>query len=115
MTVFIGAYIYHGQMRELRLEAETIEEARAVAAPWGVAITKEGVWGPAGTIPSEPFAYDEKTARRLLGGVSTTTLWRWVHQGYLARLPGTKRVLITRESVENWIKKQKPRKEPAVV
>ena len=45
-------------------------------------------------------AYNAKDACRLLGGVSQKTLWRWCALRYLERVPNTRKVLITRQSIE---------------
>lgn len=48
---------------------------------------------------SIPEAYDLPEAQKLLGGVSRSTIYRDVHKGLLNRVPGTRRVLITRKSI----------------
>ena len=47
-----------------------------------------------------PFAYDQRKARELLGGISRATLYNWLAVGRLERVPDTRRVLITRQSLE---------------
>jgi len=46
--------------------------------------------------------YDAPTARRMLGNISHTTLWQEILLGNLERVPGTRRCLVTRESVLAW-------------
>jgi hypothetical protein len=84
-------------------EAETEQEARDFAYKCGA-----GLEGPAagpGTISGPvPENYDEKTARRLLGGLSRSTLYRELGRGKLERVPGVRKVLVTRRSLERWRK-----------
>lgn len=80
-------------------EAPDESEAKAFAVQVGA-----GFEGPAirpevnGEPP--PAAYNEDTARRLLGGISKSTLYREIQDGKLQRVPGTRRILITRTSIE---------------
>jgi hypothetical protein len=47
-----------------------------------------------------PEAYPLSVAQKLLGGVSRSTIYRDLFNGRLERLPHTRRVLITRRSIE---------------
>lgn len=47
-----------------------------------------------------PESYELPVAQKLLGGISRSTIYRDVHRGLLDRVPHTRRVLITRESIE---------------
>lgn len=47
-----------------------------------------------------PESYELDKARELLGGISRSTVYREIHNGLLERVPNTRRVLITRESIE---------------
>lgn len=58
------------------------------------------------------FAYNEREARILLGGISRSTLHRELEDGKLKRVPGTTRLLVTHASIEargNWTAKQTAR------
>ena len=48
----------------------------------------------------EPVAFDITRAREILGGISRATVYSWLALGRLERVPGTRRVLITRSSLE---------------
>ncbi len=97
---FSGIYVAAGEIRRVVYEAKDIAEARQLASQWGVGIEGEAVTFP-GEAPSPlPVAYDEKTARYLLGGISRTTLYAELAIGRLQRLSGTRRVLVTRRSIE---------------
>ncbi len=92
-----------GRIRRITFEAADEEDARLLAAKCGAGI--EGPAAQPGVLPAtpgtpEPLAYDAQTACKLLGGVSYTTLWRWVARGELDRVSGTRHVLITRKSLE---------------
>lgn len=99
LETFSAVTVVAGQIRRLWFQAAGEEEARQLCVTWNA-----GYEGPARgpefhTTPA-PEAYDEKTARALLGGVSKMTLWRWVAVGKLDRVPGTRRFLVTRSSIE---------------
>lgn len=51
-----------------------------------------------------PESYELPDAQKLLGNVSRSTIYREVHRGLLDRVPHTRRVLITRESIERRVK-----------
>ncbi len=99
LKTFAAFYALNGTIRRVYFEAQDDEEARALCAQWGA-----GLEGPA-TRPETkteplPAAYDEKTARKLLGGISQATLYRWLAVGKLDRVADTRRLLITRSSIE---------------
>jgi hypothetical protein len=99
LTTYSAVYPVSGCLRRLWFEAASDTEALAFAARCGA-----GLEGPA-TAPAgsmEPESVDEKTARRLLGGISRTTLWRELALGDLDRVPGTRRVLVTLSSIRQW-------------
>lgn len=56
---------------------------------------------PSDSLPPPAF-YNEKSARTLLGGISRTSLYRELIRGNLIRVPGMRKILITRQSIENW-------------
>ena len=97
--------IHDGETRRLIVEAANEAEARAMCLQLGV-----GFDGPAsrGVAPSPPMpeAYDQGTARRLLGGISRTSLYKELILGTLKRVPGTRRVLVTRSSIEAWTRRR---------
>lgn len=96
---FAGLFIKDARTRRVVIEAESLEEATEIAKGWNVGITEEvvGEIAPDNVLPE---AYDEKTARRLLGGISRSTLYAWLVTGELERVPDTRRVLVTRSSIE---------------
>ena len=102
MKIFTGIYVKSGSVRRITLEADTIEEARELGAKWDVGIEGETAELTAvlaaAAIP--PEAYDLPTARRLLGNVGRSTVYRELAVGGLERVPGTNKVLITRKSLE---------------
>lgn len=100
MKTFNGIYIIGGSVRRMTIEAETLDEAKTIAGPWGVGIEGEGgsIAGP----PPIPEAYNEADARDLLGKISRTSLYRMLVRGDVERLPGTRKVLVTRLSIEQF-------------
>lgn len=97
---YSGIYVAAGEIRRVVYEAKDIAEARELAAKWGVGIEGEATAFPGDSPAPLPEAYDEKTARYLLGGISRTTLYAELATGRLQRLAGTRRVLVTRRSIE---------------
>ncbi len=97
---FSGIYVLAGEIRRVVYEAKDLAEARQIATRWGVGIEGEAVAFAGESPPPLPEAYDEKTARYLLGGISRTTLYAELATGRLQRLAGTRRVLVTRRSIE---------------
>lgn len=99
MTLYTGVYVRDGRVHRMTFEAETDSAAQELAKQWGVGLDGRAEVPELKSLPP-PEAYDEKTARQLLGGISRTTLFMELKQGYLERLPGTRRLLITRRSIE---------------
>lgn len=98
---YSGIHVAAGEIRRIVYEARDIVEARQFAAQWGVGLEGEAVAFSGESPPPLPEAYDEKTARYLLGGISRTTLYAELATGRLQRLSGTRRVLVTRRSIEH--------------
>lgn len=83
--------------RLVRIHFDATDERDAL----NVAIACNGGLVPGGGEPvQEPVAYDVKKVRELLGGVSRATVYAWLAVGRLERVPGTRRVLVTRTSLE---------------
>lgn len=97
---FSGIYVAAGEIRRVVYEAKDITEAKLLASKWGVGIEGETVAFSGESPPPLPEVYNEKTARYLLGGISRTTLYAELATGRLQRIAGTRRVLVTRRSIE---------------
>lgn len=97
--IFCANFAKEGICRRVWFESDSFESARDVATSWGVGLLGESQQ-PELRPEALPEAYDESDARRLLGGISRTTLWRELADGKLERLPGTRRLLVTRSSIE---------------
>jgi len=84
--------------RLVRIHFDAIDERDAL----NVAMACRGGLTPDAGEPVAPgpVAYDVKKARELLGGISRATVYAWLAVGRLERVPGTRRVLITRTSIE---------------
>ena len=95
MKTFAATVAVSGRAQRIVFDAQDDTAALRIATACNAALVGE-CESPAAL----PEAYNEKDARRLLGGVSSKTLWRWCALGYLERLPKTRRVLITRQSIE---------------
>lgn len=104
MMKYSAIYVDAGMIRKVTFEAENLEEARRLAAKWGFGL--EGEAQPEIGRPEErvvnPDAFDSKDSRRKLGGISRTTLYRLLARKKLSRLPDTRKVLVTRASIERY-------------
>lgn len=98
-TTFSGIYIASPLVRRVWFEADSDEQARVFCANYGF-----GYEGPR-ELPQlnasrASLAVNKKEAAQLLGGVSGRTVDRMLIRGELERLSNTRRVLITRSSIE---------------
>ena len=104
LKIFSAVFVVRGRMRRMFFEAADVAEAREFCVGWGCGLEGESM-KPEVEPERLPEAYDEKTARQLLGGISKSTLYREIQDGKLDRVPGTRRILVTRSSLEarsNW-------------
>jgi hypothetical protein len=97
---YAGVFVTDGEVRRVIYEAKDMDEAKQMATKWDIGIEGEATAMPGDAPPPLPEAYDAKTARYILGGISRTTLYAELATGRLERLPGTRRVLVTRRSIE---------------
>lgn len=104
MKFWSAVYVTNGSIRRLMFEAVTEAEAREFAVRCGAGLEGEAK-RPADSGPAA--AYDEKTARALLGNISPSTLYRELAVGNLERVPGIRKILVTRESIEAWPKRRR--------
>lgn len=104
MNQYRAIYVVAGSIRRITFEAANLEEARRLATTWG--------FGLEGEAPAEisrrqekdaaPAAVDARTACRLLGGISRAMLYRHIARKILHRLPDTRKILVTRASIERY-------------
>jgi len=94
-------------IRRIIFEATGAEEARMLAQKWGFGLEGEIQAEPMISMSNqvEQMAYDTQTACEILGGISRTSLYRLLWAGELKRLRGTRKVLITRESISRYCAK----------
>lgn len=107
MKRFSATYSSNGISCRMTFEAADLEAARAQAARWGVGVEGEALETAASVAPALPVAYDLPTACALLGNVSRATIYNWLVAGKLERVPESRRVLITRRSMERMAGAQK--------
>jgi hypothetical protein len=104
MKRFRAIYLTESCIRKVTFEAPCLDEARRLAAGWGFGLEGE----EAEELPQfqsssfAPEAFDVANACRILGDISRTTLYRLLLRGQLERLPATRKVLVTRRSVERF-------------
>lgn len=100
-------FIINGAVRRLTFDALSPEEAEKLAATWGFGLEGEIGDEPQTHLPRPDVkeAYDVSSACRVLGGISCTTLYRILVRRQLDRLPATRKVLVTRKSIERFCSK----------
>jgi hypothetical protein len=96
---YSAVFAVNGGMRRVHFDAADEAEAQATCERWGAGLEAEAQRPEIQQSPL-PEAYDSATARRLLGGISRTSLYKELVLGHLDRVSGTRRVLITRSSLE---------------
>lgn len=99
LAIFSAVHVVQGEMRRVFFEAIDDQEARELCVRWGCGLEGKSTRPEPGR-ESVPEAYDQETACRLLGGISKSTLYRELQDGKLERVPGTRRILVTRSSLE---------------
>lgn len=91
-----------GELCRIFYDAPDNAQARLIAAACNAGL--EGEAHTPNPAPAEaPHAYGLQKARELLGGVSRATVYNWLAVGRLERVPETRRVLITRSSLERAV------------
>ena len=98
MQIYAAKTILAGEIRRMWFEAPDEAEAKGLAVRFGAGL--EGLASRPEVAKPLPEAYDAKTARLMLGGISRTSLYKEIILGRLKRVAGTRRVLITRSSLE---------------
>lgn len=107
MKRYQGIFLVQASIRRITFEAQTLDEARGLAAGWGFGLEGEAeeVATEKGHRPIPVEAFDVASACRVLGDISRTTLYRLLVRGKLERLPATRKVLVTRRSIERFCSK----------
>jgi hypothetical protein len=100
-------FIANGSIRKITFEALCSQEAEQLARNWGCGLEGEAVEDAQvdSPRPVAKEAFDVPSACQILGGISRTTLYRLLVRGKLERLPATRKVLVTRRSIERLCSK----------
>ena len=87
-----------------RFEALGLDEAKRLAAGWGFELEGELTeeFNRPQSVSITPEAFDVPNACRIMGDISRSTLYRLLMRGKLERLPATRKVLVTRRSIERF-------------
>jgi hypothetical protein len=103
MKQFSAVYVWNTEIRKIDFESASDEEAKNISAKWGFGLEGEtrSLRSDA-VVPARPEAFDEETTRKLLGDISRSTLYRLILRGKLNRVPATRKVLVTRRSIERF-------------
>lgn len=97
---FSGVYLKAGQMRRITFEAADLEDARQQAEHWGVGVEGEaGPIQPPSTVEKQTYTMEEVMATLQ---VSRTTVKRLLWRRKLKRIAGVRKVLVTRQSLEEY-------------
>jgi hypothetical protein len=104
MKTYSAIYLVDASIRRIRFEARDLDEARRFAIAWGFGLEGEAPEEPRAVQPdaTEPEAFDVADSCRILGGICRTSLYRLLVRGKLERLPETRKVLVTRRSIERY-------------
>lgn len=97
-------YLADSSIRNVTFEALCLDEAKRLAAGWGFGLEGEVTEEPQQPQRNAvtPEAFDVASACRIMGDISRTTLYRLLIRGKLERLPATRKVLVTRRSIERF-------------
>lgn len=104
MKTYSAIYLVEASIRRIRFEASDPDEARRLATIWGFGLEGEA---PEEACPrqcdaAKPEAFGVADSCRILGGICRTSLYRLLARGKLERLPETRKVLVTRRSIERF-------------
>lgn len=101
-----AVYLAAACIRRVTFEAACLEEAQRLATGWGFGLEGETEEEPCTVaVPHKsalPEAYGVEDACRVMGGISRTTLYRLLVRRKLERVPATRKVLVTRRSIERF-------------
>lgn len=100
LKTFSAVHVTAGSVRRIYYEAANAGEAHELAMKWNIGLEGEAMRPESAEPP--PEAFNEETTRRLLGGISESTLYREIVRGNLERVPGIRKLLVTRKSIERW-------------
>lgn len=98
MTTYSAIFPHEGELRRVWFQAATEDEARSHAVRWGAGLEGEAEFST--TKQALPEAYNLEDTRRLLGGISRSLVYQMIYDERLERVPGVRRLLITRRSIE---------------
>jgi hypothetical protein len=102
MKMFDAVLIFGGRLRRLVFEAADEKEAQILAITLGVGLEGEhAATGPVTTVL--PEAFNAADARIMLGKIGLSTLYDMVYDGRLERVPGIRKLLIKRRSIERYV------------
>lgn len=98
--------IENSLIRKVWFEAQSPDDARAFALKCGLGLQGEGP--PIAASDAAPTfdpvaAFDVPRACQHLGGISRTSLYRLLVRGKLSRLKHTRKVLVTRRSINRYL------------
>jgi len=107
MKRFQAIYLMQASIRKITFEALNLDEAQRLATLWGFGLEGEATEERASDArrPLAAEAFDVSSACKVLGDISRTTLYRLLLRGQLERLPATRKVLVTRRSIERFCSK----------
>jgi hypothetical protein len=102
MKTFAGNLVLNGHTHLMSFAATNEEQALALGTKYDFAVNGETVPFAAVAVTAEPELpyYNLEDAVKRLGNVTRQTIYKWCVTGRLERIPGTRKILITRASLE---------------
>ncbi len=102
LKYFEAIHIVDSQVRKVRFEATNERDATLMCKKLGLGLVGETAQIEAQANAPKVEYYDSAVSRKLLGGISRSTLHKELVLGNLTRATGTRKILITADSIKKW-------------
>lgn len=102
MKTYEGVYIEESTLCSVFFRAKDRNSALKTCKRLGLGLKGESEGFRAKHNSIQPMFCDAKTAMNLLGGISRSTLYKELTLANLQRVPGTRKILITLDSIKKW-------------
>ncbi len=102
LKYYEALHIVESRFRKIYFEARNDDDAKMMCKQFGLGLVGESARIESDAKVPEPTYYDSTVARKLLGGISRSTLHKELVLGNLTRAAGTRKILITADSIKKW-------------
>jgi len=102
MKMYEGIYIEESALCNVFFKAKDRDTAMKTCKRLGLGLKGEAEGFRTKQNSIEPVYCDSKTTMTLLGGMSRSTLHKELILQNLERVPGTRKILITLDSIKKW-------------